>query len=66
MQNNTAGLVSGYEHAEDTNGNANYLYDDGSVEVYCQISKDEIARIPIRIFFRQIATGSCRSNVSLN
>lgn len=36
------GNGTGYEFSENTNGNANYLYDDGSVENYGQINKDAI------------------------
>lgn len=40
--NQSNGRGRGYEFAEDTNGNANYLYDDGSVILYGQINKDTI------------------------
>ena len=49
-QNQSNGLGRGYEFADTTTGNANYLYDDGSVQLYGQIRRDTIGNNADNLF----------------
>ena len=44
------GNGAGYVYDQTTNGNANYVYDDGSVQMYGQISRDYVGNNAEHLF----------------